>query len=391
MGKDIAGFKDAQTLAVDFGSYRTKAVGAVEDFGGMSISDVCAFNNPPEAVSSSVVAAPRKLGKLLASRLRDWGEKPRVGVFAVPSSSATLKWVKVPLVQGEELREAVRFKVKRHLPYDVAEAYVTASQPVPEDGTQTGMALAIAVPRAVVDSRAETLLYAGVEPISAELEAQAILRVIEKTLADRGPLWRDASVTVIDLGGSQTQMYVVQNRRLQFVHGVRFGADSIVQCVAQKLCVPTSQAAEQLVRPGTKLAADGFIELENREASERIDATEPLGRLANEFVRLLRYFRSLHPERSYAGVLEQAVACGGLAGLDGVPEYLQQSVGLRIERAVPFSPSVAQVESDTLQQHEVSQPEFTIVTGLALAGLRAGSEQTSIGNDETEFSWIRTA
>lgn len=383
--------RDATPLGVDIGTYRTKAIVTGDDFDGVAVTGVISFDNPPGAMASGAVESPRKLGKMLAEKLDSRGAQSRVGRFSVPSGTATLKWVKVPLLEGDELREAARFKVKRHLPFDAAEAYIAASRPVPDADAPTGLSLVIAVPRAVIDSRAETLLAAGIEPVGAELEAQAILRVVERSMSERGPLWRDASITVIDLGGAQTHMYVVQNRRLQFVHGVRFGADSIVQSVSERLGIPMHHAGAALVAADTKLNADGTIDVAMGDKRAAVDAAETLGRLTQEFVRLLRYFRSLHPERSYAGILEHAVACGGLASLSGLPEYLERSLGLRVELACPFSGTIAQVEEEELRSAGTRQEAFTVAMGLALAGPQGRREKLGTSNDQTEFSWIRTA
>ena len=383
--------QDSSALGVDIGMHRTKAMTVADDYGGVAVTAVCSFHTPPGTVTAGVVKAPRKLGRLLANELRARGIAPRSGVFSVPSSEAALKWVRVPLLRGDELREAARFKVKRGLPFDIADAYVAASDPEPDGDAATGLSLVIAVRRAVVDSRAETLEAAGIEPAGAELEAQAILRVLGRGLCERGPIWRDASITIIDIGGAQTHMVVVQGRRLQFIHGVRFGADAIVEAVASSLEISREQAAASLVDPATKLTLDGIIETARGTERSAVSVGKPLDKLTQEFVRLLRYYRSLHPERSYAGILEHAVVCGGFAGLQGLPEYLAQSLGLRVERARPLLGTVSQGDGEVFKVLYDRQEAFTVVMGVALAGLRNRPQEVGIGNDETEFSWVRTA
>ncbi len=87
-------------------------------------------------------------------------------------------WISLPLVCDEERRGAARIKVRRHLPFPVDEAYVEPTKNLSGDAERSLQSLVIAVPRAVVDSRAETILHAGFKPIAAELEAQAVLQVL---------------------------------------------------------------------------------------------------------------------------------------------------------------------------------------------------------------------
>jgi type IV pilus assembly protein PilM len=378
-------------LGVDIGTHTTKAMMVRDTVGGIAIEGVYSIPNPVGLVVGGKVDAPRQLGKILGNHIARLGVRNPAGVFSIPSSLAALRWVSVPLLQGDELRQAARFKVKRHLPYDVKDAYIEASIPEPEGDENTGMSLVIAVHRDVIDSRAETLEAAGVAPLGAELEAQAILRIVERRLNERSPLWRDASLTIIDVGGAFTHMYVVQNQRLQFIRGVRFGADAVVQSVSNSLGVSAEAADAALNDPRTVLKPSGEIELALGEEHATVDACKHFEKLTREFIRLLRYFRSLHAERSYAGILDHAIICGGLVSLHGFAEYLEQSLGLRVERARPFAGTIAQVEGDAFQVVSGRQEAFTVVMGLALAGLKGQASHVGKKHDQTEFVWQRAA
>jgi type IV pilus assembly protein PilM len=254
-----------------------------------------------------------------------------------------------------------------------------------------GESLVIAVPKEVVESRAEALDAAGLIPVGAELEAQAILRVVERRLSEQSVLWRDASLTIIDVGGSRTHMYVVQNQRLQFIRGVRFGSDLIVSAVSEALDLSHTEAEATLSSPDARLMLNGTLVCQLGEDSTLVNVQTHMEKLVREFLRLLRYFRSLHPERSYAGILDHAVVCGGLVGMPGFTEYLQQSLGLRVERARPLAGLVAQLRQGTFQSVSERQEAYTVVMGLALAGLGGPMRRTGETYAANEFAWSRIA
>jgi Tfp pilus assembly PilM family ATPase len=230
----------------------------------------------------------------------------------------------------------------------------------------------------------------GLVPIRAELEAQAILRVIERRLNSLDVMWRDASLTIIDVGGSNTHMYVVQSQRLQFIRGVKFGTNLLAATISDALEISTDEAEALLGSARSTLDSAGVLSVEFEEGITKVNLAEPLEKLVREFTRLLRYFRSLHPERSYAGILDHLILCGGVSGLQGFPEFLSKRLSLRVELARPIAGTIAKVNAETFQSISNRQEAFTVVMGLALSGLSSHRESLT-GGVKREFFWTRAA
>jgi type IV pilus assembly protein PilM len=383
--------RDAASLGIDIGTHAVKVMLAESVGSRIEVRGATSFAMPYGLVADGAITNPKRFAKLLAAEVDAFGHRPSAAVISIPSTMAVLRWVSLPHLTGEELRQAARYKVKRHLPFPVDEAYVDASPPEVTDDGSMGSSLVIAVRREVIDSRAEALELAGVAPIGAELEAQAILRVVERQLNEKSVLWRDASLTIIDVGGSNTHMYVVQNQRLQFIRGVKFGSDQIAESVSQALEVSHEDAHGLISSTGTELRPDGVLVLKVDGNPCILNVQHEMDKLVREFLRLLRYFRSLHPERSYAGILDNVVVCGGLVGMSGFTDYLQQALGIRVERARPFTGMVAQLRRETFQSVTNHQEAYTVVMGLALAGLGGSLAVSGEHNARSEYNWTRAA
>jgi len=376
-------------LGIDIGSRVVKALLARQVADRVNVDAASMFAFDPSWSGDGVIRDPRSLGRLLQERLQQEGAYNPFAVLSIPSQLATLRWVSLPYMTGDDLREAARFKVKRHLPFPVDAAYVEATIPAIEGDETQGQSLVIVVKRDVVDSRAEVLEHAGIIPLAAELEAQAILRIVERKLQERSALWRDASVTIIDLGSMNTNMYVVQNRRLQFMRGIKFGSERIARSAATELSLPYEAIERAIGREGAEVSLDGMLSLEVEDQAARVNIHADLDKLTLEFLRLLRYFRSLHPERSYAGILDHVIVCGGLAGLRGFAEYLHEALGLRVERARPFSGMAGRFNRDTFESIVNRQEAFTVVLGLALSSLSTDAETRGAVDAAREFVWTR--
>lgn len=381
--------KDTVSLGVDMGTHAVKVMVAEGMGDRIEVKGASSFTMPSGMVSDGAITNTKKFARLLRNELEVFGQRPAGAVMSIPSTMAVLRWVSLPPISGEELRQAAKFKVKRHLPFPVEDAYVDASPPEANADGASGQSLVIAVRKEVLDTRAEALELAGVAPMGAELEAQAILRVVERQLNEKSVLWRDASLTIIDVGGSNTHMYVVQNQRLQFIRGVKFGSEQIAEAVARALDVSIEEAHAFISAPGADLRSDGMLVLDGNSCV--VNVQPELDKLVREFLRLLRYFRSLHPERSYAGILDNVVVCGGMVGMNGFTAYLQKDLGIKVERARPFTGMVASLRRETFQSVTNHQEAYTVVTGLALAGLAGQLSILGEDNARSEFNWIRAA
>ena len=174
--------KSGQALGLDIGSKVAKAILMEEKGPRLDICAAGSINLPDGMVEGGVVLDPQGLGKKIAAQLSSWNVAATTAIISIPSSLAVLRWIHLPPLEGEELRSAAKYKAKRHLPFSTDSAYIEASPvELSEDG-QTGSSLVIATRREVVDSRAEAVEAAGLRPGIAELEAQSILRVVERHL-----------------------------------------------------------------------------------------------------------------------------------------------------------------------------------------------------------------
>lgn len=375
------------SLGVDFGSRSTKVlmlnqVGARTDIGAAG-----SFLPPAGSIKNGMIEDPKEFGRNFGKFLRENQISCPTAVFDIPSNLAILRWVTLPRMDEGDIREAAKFKVRKHLPFPVESAYVEAASSTVQGDELS--ALVVAIPKGVVDSRSEALLHAGLEPIRSELEAQAILRVVERRLNRRSALWRDASLTIIDLGSSNTHMYVVQNQQLQFIRGVKFGSGMFHAAVREALNLSPEIADHVMHDPRTSLSSKGILTVPLGDDYGIVDISEELEKLTREVLRLMRYFRSLHPERSYAGILDQAILCGGLVSLPGLAEYLEKNIGLRIEFARPIAGMMTRFNRETFASVSNRQEAYTIVMGLALAGLSQTTQNRMQTDGGREFNWVR--
>lgn len=379
------------SLGIDIGTREIKYLYAEKDGHRTAIRAVGSIHLEPGSVVEGVIKSPKTTAKLLSNELNRLGVPSKSAVFSIPSRLAVLRWVGMPVIAPEETRSAARFKVQRHLPFPTSAAYIEACPADDGGDLSNAQHLVIAVRREVIDSRAETLETAGLLPIRAELEAQAILRVVENKMQSKSPLWRDASLTIIDVGSESTHMYVVQKQRLQFLRGVRFGSSMFINVISKELGISYETAEAIFSEPETELVPEGILKLNWQGETVLVGVRAELDKLTREFLRLFRYFRSLHPERSYAGILDHLLLCGGIAALSGFAQFLGISLGLRVEPARPFSGMICTFNRESFRTVSRQQDSYSVAMGLALSGLKSTQSGTRHEYDRNEYVWLRAA
>jgi type IV pilus assembly protein PilM len=382
--------KSHQALGVDIGSRDMKLVLLSKQDGSVSVDAVKCVPLEPGLVLDGVIQDRKALAKIVRQSLA--GE--RIGsvptAISVPTNQATLRWVSLPQLPNDEHRIAAAYKVKKHLPYPIEDAYLSTTPVQVMDEEGLGESLVISVPRHVISSRAFAIERAGLKPAAAQLEAQALLRILERSLTHRSPLLRDASMTMVDIGGANTEMYVVQYQKLQFIRSVRFGSSRIARKVAEELGTSESLASKMLANPEGSLDADGVLTLPYEGQSIKVSVKDELDVLLKEIGRLMRYFRSLHAERSYAGILDHMMLCGAFANLRGLSEYLEDHLKVRMEPLEPFAGMTINVSNEAFEFASANQNSFAVAVGLALSQFDSEEieETEDVNND---FVWARGA
>lgn len=382
--------KSDQALGIDIGSRDLKVVLLSKQDGSVSVDAVKCVPLEAGIVLDGVIQDRKAMAKILRTALAGEHFSGTNAVLSIPTSHATLRWVSLPQLPSEEHRVAASFKVKKHLPYPIEDAYLSTTpvQVLDEDGL--GESLVISVPRPVIASRALAVERVGLKPVAAQLEAQALLRILERSLTHRSPLLRDASMTMVDIGGMNTEMYVVQNQKLQFIRSVRFGTTRIARKVAEELSVSEGLASKMLANPEGHMDAEGILTLPYEGQSIKVSIKAEIDILLKEIGRLMRYFRSLHAERSYAGILDHMMLCGAFANLSGLSEYLEGQLKVRMEPLEPFAGMTINVSNEAFDFASANQNSFAVAVGLALSQFDAEEieETEDVNND---FVWARGA
>lgn len=390
--------RDARFLAtkigfgVDFGHRLLKAILVEESFEGLVVRAAGAAPVPAGSYVGDRIAERRKMGSLLRLLCKSQNISPKRGRFSVPTSSLSIRWIDIPPVAEEDLAEVARFQSRRYFAATEGETYQALVPIDPSHETDLQPYILVCCPSEVVEGRALVMEAAGVEPVCADIEPLCILRALQGLFQHGGVFWRNQSLTFIEMGAQSTEMYVVRDMALRFVRAIPFGGRNLALHVAEDRGCPETEAHTLLEAPSAFLDLTGELRVGPDGDRSSHDIEPVLAPMVKEIHRLLTYYRSLFPERSYAGILDRIYLCGGMASLKGMDQFLGHALGVTIHTINPFSQVLAKFNVLAFESVSHREHAFTGTIGLATADMRdAPAGEGARSSDSSEFLWTRTA
>lgn len=382
-------------LGIDIGLYAIKAILLEETVEGLAVRHAARVMTPPNAVKDGIVVGRREVAARLRQIVRQSGCRIGAASLSIPTEQALVRWIDLPRMDHENLRAATRFEARKYLPYPVDHAEVEIV-PMEQAGAEEEgrmRALLAAAPRAVVRSHAETLEMAGLEVASVELEPLALLRAQNAPHVQQGALWRGQPIAYVQLGEESSGMCVVQDMNLRFVRAISWGGVRLTQALVTALGCTAEEAQAIKEQDDATLDENGRFSWSEGEARRETDAMgAELERLHREIQRLLNYYRSLFPERSYEGILDRVILCGGTADLDGLARYFAKTLQVEVMVRNPFHSLASRLSSGGFKAIEGRGASFVVAIGLALGELQAAQRaERSRSRGSGEFIWRRKA
>lgn len=229
---------------------------------------------------------------------------------------------KLPTLQ--HIREALPFQVQDMLPVPVGEALLDY-YPISESSTDRGQVngILIAAIKESVLANVRAVQSAGLTPVNVDLVPFALVRANV-----RGPL-AQATVVMIDVGATTTNVVVTSQGVPQFVRMIPGGGDDITRAVMNRLEIAPNDAESFKAARGLNPAPPSS-ELERAGAEAILSSTHEL---LNSLRNTLQYYASSRP-----GLPPQVIALsGGGARMPGFAQALGESMRLQV-----MAPSIAE-------------------------------------------------
>jgi type IV pilus assembly protein PilM len=268
-------------------------------------------------------------------------------VASIPEMQSFLRIVELPAMADDEMHEAVRWEVARHIPFGLENVYIDW-QPVEAGHTPSAgqrEVLVGAAQRKVVDPLLGVFRALGINVVALELESQAIVRALISN-----ELRSHQGLLLVDLGGTVTNVVIHDHGAMRFTASLQRGANSLAT-------VLPAGSARLLEGP----RQDELPAEDQRRIAEGLRAGQE--ELVMEVLGIVEFYNGIDANHEVKEIL---LTGGGsnLPGLDNV--FLRYFENVHVQRGNPWVNILATGWKKRPPLSLRESVHFTTALGLAL-------------------------
>jgi type IV pilus assembly protein PilM len=311
-GLDI-GRSSMKVMQLEAGTGKSKSP-AVIGWGNSYRYPVTAMNN---GVIVDYKALSDAMHNLFEKRLSGLITTRKVAC-TVPMSYSFSRPLKLPVMEAEDLEEAVHLEAEQYIPVSSENLYIDY-EIVRRDAKNIEL-LVVATPKKIIDSYMKFLEAMGLEPMALEPTMNATARVFG--LADPA---HDKPTVLVDFGANAIDIAVYD--RTIFVNStVEGGSDTMINSIAKRLKVEREEAFRLKNEEGIDFS--GHL----RDIGTAVKPT--LDNLVRETHKIIRFYN----ERIAADgrKISQAITTGGGANMPGLNEYISKELKVPVRMLDPW-------------------------------------------------------
>jgi type IV pilus assembly protein PilM len=342
-------------VGIDISDRSIKVAEVAQHKTGARLRTVCWSSLPPNLIRRGIIQDPAALTEHLRQALTRCSPVSVVGrdvVVSIPEIQSFVRVVEVPTMSSGEMKEAVQWAVKQHIPFDLDRVYLDwqlLASPAQQSRQQ--QVLVGAAQREVVDPLLAVIDALKLNIVALELEAQAVVRSLLPLDAQdvRG-------ILVVDLGGTSTNVAFFDQGTMRFTTTVQQGGDDFTRDLTQQLHLAPSVAAEKKALIGVAdQTHDPQVVAVLRESIKQL--TE----------RVRQVVHQMTAQRETKTEIRAILLAGGASNLPGILEVFSEVfAGIPVEYGNPWTNLEPPTEREGFTLSRADALHFVTAIGLAL-------------------------
>ena len=318
-----------QVVGLKVGSSQLAAA-VVSNNGRPKLVKAARHTLPPDVVAGGEVRDAEALAREISAFFQD-ADLPRKNVrLGIGSSRTGVRVFERPAVDDpKQLANAIRFRAHETLPIPIEEAMLDYH--IVDNSTDSERVLLAVAYRDLVDRFTATCAAAKIELVGIDIEAFALLRAVAGEPLGAGE--RDEAARVaVSIGHDRTTVAVSDGRVCEFTRVLDWGGGQVTTAIERALEVDTDEA-ERIKRSldisGRKQQDPG----DERTTKAAEAARREVHGLARELASSLHFYQDQPDSLGFAEI----TITGGGAHLQGLPQELEELIGISVRVADPFA------------------------------------------------------
>ncbi|PJE64684.1 MAG: hypothetical protein COU90_01350 [Candidatus Ryanbacteria bacterium CG10_big_fil_rev_8_21_14_0_10_43_42] len=323
--------------------------------GGYRIGDYGSVPIPSEIVGAGIIKNEDALSDLLKQTFH---KKPYTyAAFSLPEEQGFVRRIQLPRMPEKDVAGAIRLQLDEHVPLQ-PEDVTFAHHVIPSETKKDTLdVLIVAYPKIIVESYKTTVQRAGLTPLAAEIESEAIARAVVPQNELANP------TLIVDIGLTRTSLLIARHGFAHFTSTIAIGGNHFHEAIARTLNISVREAEKMKKRYGLS---------ESDETKKLFTALLPLVQaIQNEIILRINFWQSENIRTNQAGdmAIKKVYLCGGDANLTHLVRYIEKNIDLPVEHANVWT-NVVRVPSYVPEIEFNTSLGYTTSIGLALGTMK---------------------
>ena len=312
--------KKISYFGLDISDLSFKLAGIINKKNNLELINYNKANVPPGYFENGKVIKIQESAHLIKELINSaYGPKIKTKFTHVclPEKHTFIKIIHLPPMSEAEIPSAIDWAAEHHLPFSLDEIYFDYQLLENKKGNHEIPIIIGAAPKDIVDDYTKMIKLAGLNPLSLEIEALAIARVI--MLPEKNVKQAQA---IVDLGANRSSLIICDQNAVLFSLSLPISGNKITQVISQTLKISPRQAETAKIICG--------LDEKKCKGGIKIILEKELDNLAKEIISGLNYYRE---NVTQSTTIEKLILTGGGANMIQLNKILTEKVGLPTEVA----------------------------------------------------------
>jgi type IV pilus assembly protein PilM len=296
--------KEKFSLGLDIGTSEIKLIKLKLD---KDARELCGFAIEP--FQDSPLAALKKIAE---------AETVKKVNISVSGPSAIVRYINLPRMTTEELRQSLKFEVEKHIPFPASEVNTDASILKSDLPDNKMLVLIAAVKKEFLNQRIKLIEEAGFKVNAVDIDSLAIINAFNFSYPQGGDTPK--AVGLLNIGASYSNLNILEGIIPRLSRDIHIAGNNFTQKISDFMNLDNNAAEALKINP-------------DREHADKLSASinTPLSQLAGEIRTSFDYYES----QSASSVVKIFLS-GGAGFFPGLKDSLANMLGIEVEHWDPL-------------------------------------------------------
>lgn len=309
---------------------------------------------PEGALSAGEIKEREQVGKAIKELFAKTKIRSKRVVIAIAGQAAIIRHIKLPLMEDNEVANAIHWEAERYIPFPVDEVTLDYKV-IKRYADQNEMdVLMVCARNDIIYSHIETLRDIGLQTQVVDIQTFSLMRAAGLEKANS-----EGTVALLDIGFETSDLMILKDGIPLFTRVIPLAGNRFTKTIASNLGITSEEAEEIKINKIDALSQSESLS-QSLEAKANFAMQEGLKELSLEIRRSFDYFHM--QERNEE--VNRLIINGGGALLPNLGTFLNRELGIPVIDST-ISNGIS-VPKKLRLKLEVELPLYSVALGLAM-------------------------